>query len=84
MNLEAGAPTVSSHITRTGPEGPIASFELKFFELGHRANGKPFGAMVIVPGAAAAGDAKPHKLTPSEKIFIDAFNECAIVRARKF
>jgi hypothetical protein len=63
---------------RDGPEGYVAHFNLKFFELGRRKkNGKPYGAMVIEEVEITTVSQKPetHKWTLAENVFRDAFNE---------
>jgi AAA domain len=71
---------------RDGKEGPIAKFELEFYELGRDDKGKPFGAMIVKPDFDAPTDGEGKKKRPvgvNQQRFIDAFNE-AILAPRDF
>ena len=65
--------------TRDGIEGPVSDYRLDIVELGEDEDGDPITSCVIDPVEAQPKAAKKTKpLSPAEKAFEDAFNECAL------
>ena len=70
---------------RDGEEGPISDYNLAIVELGEDEDGEPITSCVIEPPRRnPRRRKKPSQLTPAEKAFEDAFNECAIAEPIKY
>ncbi len=72
--------------SRTGEEGWLAPFDLRFVELGHDEDGDPFGACFVEPGEAESGDitmSKPKALPRAARAYIDAFQIVAGEKGKK-
>jgi putative DNA primase/helicase len=70
--------------SRDGVEGPVSDYQLDIVELGEDEDGDPITSCVIEPVEGQPKAAKKSKpLSPTEKVFEDAFNEFAIAEPIK-
>jgi hypothetical protein len=61
---------------REGIEGPIATFTLKWVELGTDDDKSPFGTCIVVPGEGGTASKKPIKLSETKRAGLNYLHEC--------